>query len=422
MWQDPFETMMKLAPPGGDGYGLYGDEDGLYLGPGVPLVARQVDADGVARLVVRPQEEIAMLLNTAYEVEVDLSRRMSILQAVANALEKGEMSRAMISAAHLRIPPLWDDAAVARLRVVERLLKQNFNPDEPRDWHGRWTNGPGGAENRRPGMHGGAGPAEAAPHRPGTRPHGAAPGNHPGQAPQNGNGHPQLTPKQTAAELDNVSTLAQRNTDIDRVLANEGGVSTDTTDIGGATYFGITAASIKDYNRIIALKHPPDFDALKLDDVNPKTYVADIQAEFPNLTRKQAEDYANQRAKDMARLIYDTFDRHYKVDRIQFVPLRQQLLDIIVNPGPGEGIKMIQRVLNEGLPKNKQITVDGTLGPETRNALNQLMVNGDYNKLKNINNKLVDKRENFYRHTGTAKYRHKHLPGWIARAEKYRLH
>ena len=150
MSQNPYDLMTKLAPPGGDGYGIYGDEDGLYLGPRVPLVTRQIDATGVARFTVRPQHELSALLNAAYEVEVDLSRCMSILQAVANALEKGQMSRAMISAAHLRLPPLCDDAAVARLLTAERMLKYNFNPDEPRDWHGRWTYASGWSSTQAP--------------------------------------------------------------------------------------------------------------------------------------------------------------------------------------------------------------------------------------------------------------------------------
>jgi hypothetical protein len=34
------------------------------------------------------------------------------------------------------------------MAYLERLLKRGYNPDEPRDWHGRWTTG-GSADNDR---------------------------------------------------------------------------------------------------------------------------------------------------------------------------------------------------------------------------------------------------------------------------------
>jgi hypothetical protein len=58
--------------------------------------------------------------------------RDSGLQAVANALNQGNLGLAQIAALHLRLPPV--DAEMAR-----HLVKYNFDPNQPRDWHGRWS-------------------------------------------------------------------------------------------------------------------------------------------------------------------------------------------------------------------------------------------------------------------------------------------
>jgi hypothetical protein len=63
------------------------------------------------------------------------------LLAVADALNEGETARAMIAAVQLKLPPLDWHGAVRILRAENALAKYNFNPTEPRDWHGRWTTG-----------------------------------------------------------------------------------------------------------------------------------------------------------------------------------------------------------------------------------------------------------------------------------------
>jgi hypothetical protein len=44
---------------------------------------------------------------------------------------------------HLGLPPITDPAAHHRLVEADRLLKGEFNPDEPRDQRDRWTTGSG---------------------------------------------------------------------------------------------------------------------------------------------------------------------------------------------------------------------------------------------------------------------------------------
>ena len=45
----------------------------------------------------------------------------------------------MIAAVHTRTPELGPEAAVRLADADRELTKYNYNPDEPRDWHGRWT-------------------------------------------------------------------------------------------------------------------------------------------------------------------------------------------------------------------------------------------------------------------------------------------
>jgi rare lipoprotein A (peptidoglycan hydrolase) len=64
---------------------------------------------------------------------------MSRLDAIAKALDDGNAALARIGALQLGLPELADGAAVNRMAAADRLLKYNYNPDEPRDSHGRWT-------------------------------------------------------------------------------------------------------------------------------------------------------------------------------------------------------------------------------------------------------------------------------------------
>ncbi len=50
----------------------------------------------------------------------------------------------MILAVQAQLGPIEPDG-IARLAQAASLAKFNFNPDEPRDWHGRWTPWEGGA-------------------------------------------------------------------------------------------------------------------------------------------------------------------------------------------------------------------------------------------------------------------------------------
>jgi hypothetical protein len=77
---------------------------------------------------------------------VTLTLRVPLIR---EALQQGDLCRAMILATHARIGRLTA-AGIAKLARAEALAKYNFDPDEPRDEHGRWADS------------GGAGPATAA--------------------------------------------------------------------------------------------------------------------------------------------------------------------------------------------------------------------------------------------------------------------
>jgi hypothetical protein len=124
--------MFKLAESRGSTRGLYCGREGLFLGPSPLIECHQ----GIYRL--RPRDEVAVLLAAAYEPVPDLARCLAKLAEVLAAFEERDITRAMIAALHLRLGEILEER-MARLVGAEALLKYNINPDQPRDWHGRWT-------------------------------------------------------------------------------------------------------------------------------------------------------------------------------------------------------------------------------------------------------------------------------------------
>jgi hypothetical protein len=147
--------MFKLAERRGDRHGPYCGPEGLYLGHS-PLIARIDDA-----YRLRAEDEIAVLLAAA-DIGADAARLLPRLRLVAAALQRGETARAMIAAVHLKLPEIPEEG-IARIARAEELLKYNFDPNEPRDWHGRWTDeGDGGSGSSGDEGGGGDGGDEAA--------------------------------------------------------------------------------------------------------------------------------------------------------------------------------------------------------------------------------------------------------------------
>jgi hypothetical protein len=99
---------------------------------GTPLLRRTPSG-----FAPRAPDEVRALIGAAYGKALETTDLSSGLKVAADALNAGDVGRAMIAGLHLRLPPLSADGA-ARLARAEMLLKK-YDPNEPRDWRGRWT-------------------------------------------------------------------------------------------------------------------------------------------------------------------------------------------------------------------------------------------------------------------------------------------
>lgn len=122
-------TFRLTNEPGG--MGLSCTSRGLSLA-GVPLLTKTE-----AGFAPRPAPEIASLVKAAYGLNDDPARLQSSLRVIAEALNRGDLVRASIAAVQSQTPELsWE--AAARIANADLVLSKN-DPEEPRDWHGRWT-------------------------------------------------------------------------------------------------------------------------------------------------------------------------------------------------------------------------------------------------------------------------------------------
>jgi hypothetical protein len=158
------------------GLGLSCTAAGLSLA-GVPLLEKRP-----AGFAPRPAPEIASLIRAAFGADGDPTRLEASLGVIARALNGGDLARAGIAAVLTRTPELSREGA-ARLAKADGALAK-YDPDEPRDWHGRWTTG---------GAAGPAGQAAPAEHGAGAR---SADAMHPRVADSGsgGGGHASLAP------------------------------------------------------------------------------------------------------------------------------------------------------------------------------------------------------------------------------------
>lgn len=57
---------------------------------------------------------------------------------IAHALARGDIVMAQLYGLQIPLPDL-DDGRLQQLARAAPFIKADFNPDQPRDWHGRWT-------------------------------------------------------------------------------------------------------------------------------------------------------------------------------------------------------------------------------------------------------------------------------------------
>jgi hypothetical protein len=117
-----------------NGRGLRCDSDGLFLGCDALL-----ERDEQGNFDPRPDGELRKILGGALGDESNWESRLRSVKLVSNALNKGDLARAMMTAVLMRLP---EPGYRVRIAEIDGLFsKVGFNPDEPRDNRGRWTIG-----------------------------------------------------------------------------------------------------------------------------------------------------------------------------------------------------------------------------------------------------------------------------------------
>jgi hypothetical protein len=113
----------RLSEASDHNLGLACTEQGLVLGR--TSLIEQYDG----RFVVRERHEVAKLLRKVYAAELPLDRLMHGLGNVAAALNANDPCLACLTAVHLRIPDLPDQAARDELEATDSLIKLgDWNP------------------------------------------------------------------------------------------------------------------------------------------------------------------------------------------------------------------------------------------------------------------------------------------------------
>lgn len=165
------------------------------------------------------------------------------------------------------------------------------------------------------------------------------------------------------------------------ILHHEGGYSNHPADKGGPTKFGVTQAT---YARWLGRR--PSIDEVKAMTV------------------------------EVAREIYEKeYLAKPRIDTIPEPP-RTMILDMAINHGPRNAIRMLQRVVNAA--GFGPITLDGRMGPMTRKAVeNAASRMGPF-----LQNAIVEERIRYYhmkveQHPPNKVF----LKGWLRRAESFRI-
>jgi hypothetical protein len=122
----------RLEQPN-DPLGVSCDEHGPSIGP-IRLL-KQTSHGFEPRWI----PELEFVLSTAFGRPMQLAGKMRGLRAVADALEKGDLARAMLVTQFMWLPSLPDERAFHRAITADTLAKAGFNPDQPRDEQGRWA-------------------------------------------------------------------------------------------------------------------------------------------------------------------------------------------------------------------------------------------------------------------------------------------
>lgn len=115
-----------------NGQGLRCDDEGLFLGRDALL--QRNDGGNFEAL---PDIELRSAFDRVPGDDTNIESRIRSVKLVANALNKGDMARALMTAVLMRVPDRRD---AARIAIDDNaLIKSGFDPNELRDERGRWA-------------------------------------------------------------------------------------------------------------------------------------------------------------------------------------------------------------------------------------------------------------------------------------------
>ena len=96
-----FQTIYRLGRRPGEG--VFCDIEGLLVGE-VALLERSSDLGDVQPWRPRPVADLNHDLSRCYGLPIEIEGKAAGLEAVANALARGELAHAQMTALHLRLP------------------------------------------------------------------------------------------------------------------------------------------------------------------------------------------------------------------------------------------------------------------------------------------------------------------------------
>jgi hypothetical protein len=133
----PFAEMRRLYDRGPAARGLVVDTEGVMLGPDYVLVARTN-----ARYRRIDAAALDQVLKATFGKDHHLRRFSLVLDRITDALAAGDLVNAQLLGLEIPLGTL-DDGQLKRLQSASTLIKDGFNPNQPRDERGRWTSGAG---------------------------------------------------------------------------------------------------------------------------------------------------------------------------------------------------------------------------------------------------------------------------------------
>ena len=129
----PLATIRRLHDRGPGCRGLAVDPEGVVLGADCVLVRRTPRGYSCAA-----PDEIALLRRAVFDDDTRLGRLPIVLASIVRALDRGDLVMAQLLGLEIPLDEL-DDDRLWRLSRAADLIKAGFDPDQPRDDHGRWT-------------------------------------------------------------------------------------------------------------------------------------------------------------------------------------------------------------------------------------------------------------------------------------------